>query len=110
MSAVPKRLEEIAVEYEREWQCPTTVRDFLSEIAEDGWTLTPPPLTRDEFVEGTRLIRRWLDYQTVATDPLVAELRKWADYFKADPSAGVCLTPPETRARENLNDATKENE
>lgn len=36
-----------------------------------------------DFVDETRLIRRWLNRQTVPTDALAAELRKWADYWTA---------------------------
>lgn len=40
---VPRALFDIAVKYEREWQCPpTTVVDFLAQLDDEGWTFTAP--------------------------------------------------------------------
>lgn len=36
-----------------------------------------------DFERGTATIRRWLNYDAVATEQLAAELRFWADFWKA---------------------------
>lgn len=51
-----------------------------------------------DFVEDTRLLRRWLNRETVPSVPLAAELRRWADYIAPAVSVPVS-NPPNEDAR-----------